>query len=295
MRRSKNPAEKGLTVSLVIPAYNEESHLAACLDAVARQTVKPFEVIVVDNNSSDRTAEIAASYPFVRLVREPRRGVAYARDAGFNAAHGTVIGRIDVDTHLAEDWIALVQRAFAERPELDAVTGTIGFYDVPFERIFTRLELMCRRFVAKNLLRRGEMYLYGGNMALKREAWQRVRGEVCHEAAFHEDMDLGAHFAYSGARIAFDERLRVRISARRVDSAVSDYYPYVMANSRTYLAHGLRGRFYMYPVEAMVTIAYPLLRLLYRSYDAESGKVSLRRAIGRRPAPARVSPVIDTV
>src|SRR5579885_2506952 len=94
-----------LRISLVIPAHNEESHLAACLDAVAAQTVRPFEVIVVDNNSSDATAEVARSYSFVRVVREPRQGLAFARDAGFDAARGELIGRIDADTLLPPNWV----------------------------------------------------------------------------------------------------------------------------------------------------------------------------------------------
>ncbi len=93
-----------LSLSLVIPAYNEERHLAACLDAVSRQAVMPSEVIVVDNNSTDRTAEIARSYPFVRVVQEPRQGIVFARNAGFDAARGDIIGRIDADTIIPSDW-----------------------------------------------------------------------------------------------------------------------------------------------------------------------------------------------
>ena len=96
-------------VSIVIPAYNEERYLPACLDAIAAQTIKPFEVIVVDNNSSDSTAKIAAQYPFVRVVNEPRRGIGFARNAGFNAAAGDIIGRIDADTHVPASWVAKVQ------------------------------------------------------------------------------------------------------------------------------------------------------------------------------------------
>jgi glycosyltransferase involved in cell wall biosynthesis len=95
-----------LRVSLVIPVYNEESHLRGCLDAIAAQTVQPLEVIVVDNNSNDGTAAIAAAYPFVTLITIARQGVVYARDAGFDAAKGEIIGRIDADTHIAPDWLA---------------------------------------------------------------------------------------------------------------------------------------------------------------------------------------------
>ena len=71
-----------MRLSVVIPAFNEELVLRRCLDSLAvQQTSYPYEVIVVDNNSSDATAAIAGSYPFVRVVHERRRGVAPARQA----------------------------------------------------------------------------------------------------------------------------------------------------------------------------------------------------------------------
>ena len=114
-----------LRVSLVIPVYNEESHLAACLDAIAAQTVQPFEVIVVDNNSTDQTVAIAQRYPFVRLLHEKRQGVVFARDRGFTAARGDVIGRTDGDSILAPDWVAEIHRIFAN-PTVDAASGIVS-------------------------------------------------------------------------------------------------------------------------------------------------------------------------
>jgi len=55
-------------ISIIIPAYNEERYLGRCLDAIAAQSVRPYEVIVVDNNSSDDTAKVAQRYPFVTLL-----------------------------------------------------------------------------------------------------------------------------------------------------------------------------------------------------------------------------------
>ncbi|MGH7240874.1 MAG: glycosyltransferase family 2 protein, partial [Candidatus Saccharimonadales bacterium] len=63
-------------ISLVIPAYNEESHLADCLEAALAQTMPFYEIIVVDNASTDGTAQVAARYEGVRVVREAQRGIA---------------------------------------------------------------------------------------------------------------------------------------------------------------------------------------------------------------------------
>ncbi|HEX7964030.1 MAG TPA: glycosyltransferase family A protein, partial [Candidatus Saccharimonadales bacterium] len=96
---------KRQSVSIVIPAYNEERHLAACLEAIRAQSEPPLEVVVVDNNSTDRTAEIARRYPFVRVVHEERQGIVFARGAGFDAARGDIIARIDADIVLPAGWI----------------------------------------------------------------------------------------------------------------------------------------------------------------------------------------------
>lgn len=282
-----------LTVSIVIPAYNEEGQLALCLDAIARQTVKPFEVIVVDNNSTDNTVKIAGKYPFVTVLRERRQGVVHARNTGFNAARGDIIGRIDAETVLPPDWVERVQQIFMHS-NVDAVSGSIGFTDVPFEPFFARVELLCRRYLARNLARLGELFLYGGNMAIRREAWQGIRSRLCPNHEFHEDQDLAAHFAYTSYNLAFDEELRVRVSARRVDSPPKSFYAYVMANSRTYAAHGLRGRFYMYPIEIAAIILYLPLRMIYRAYDPHTQKLSLTNMF-QPTRTSRVSPVSESL
>lgn len=277
-------------VSIVIPAYNEENHLHACLVAIARQTVAPFEVIVVDNNSTDATVSVAKRFPFVTVIHEQQQGVVHARDAGFAYATGDVIGRIDVDTLLSPTWVATVQQIFANEA-VDAVSGSIGFYDVPFDGFFARVDGFFRNYLATNLARRNELFLYGSNMAIRRSVWGSISKQLCHNPTFHEDIDMAAHFAHSAYQVVFDSALRADVSARRIDTGVKTYYNYVFANSRTYAAHGLKGRFYMYPVELLVLIFYAPLRLLYRSYSPETHRFSLRAMF--QPARTRVSPVSD--
>jgi glycosyltransferase involved in cell wall biosynthesis len=300
-RRASNESRRGLLspraqaprVSIIIPAYNEEANLKACLDAIAAQTVKPFEVIVVDNNSADATATIARSYPFVRLVFEPRKGLAYARNAGFNAARGEVIGRIDADSRLASDWVARVERLFQDE-SIDAVSGSLGFHDAPYHHLFERIDLFFRSYMARNLERHGQQFLYGGNMAIKRTLWNHVKNELCDERELHEDLDMAAHLAGSKFRIVFVKELHAAISVRRVDTDLRNFYKYVLANPRTYGYHGLAGRRYMYPVVTLVIIFQPLLRLLYRAYDPRTQKLSWAHL--RRPSyRPRVSPVSESI
>ena len=92
----ETPGEPHLSV--VIPAYNEEQYLPACLRALRQQKdAPPFEVIVVDNASTDSTACIAGQFG-AHVVAEPRKGVARARQSGFEAARAPIVASTDADT-----------------------------------------------------------------------------------------------------------------------------------------------------------------------------------------------------
>ncbi len=85
-------------VSVVIPALNMEAYLGECLESVFTQTYSRYEVIVVDDGSTDQTAEVALQYgPRVRLIRQAHRGTAAARNAGVRAARGDLVAFLDAD------------------------------------------------------------------------------------------------------------------------------------------------------------------------------------------------------
>ena len=122
-----------MTISIIIPAHNEERYISLCLESIMAQTVLPDEIIVVDNNCDDCTVDIASRYP-VKVVHEKRRGIIVARNAGFNAAGSEIIARTDADTILAPDWISRVKERFASA-QIDALVGVAGLYDLPFSTV----------------------------------------------------------------------------------------------------------------------------------------------------------------
>ena len=130
------------SLSIIIPAYNEARHIKACLDAIAAQTEVPDEVIVVDNNSTDRTVEIANSYPFVTIMNESTQGIVFARNRGFNATTTDIIGRIDADSVLPIDWVTRVKAYYAEPEHFAsyAYTGGGFFYNKPLPSVSAWLQ-----------------------------------------------------------------------------------------------------------------------------------------------------------
>lgn len=275
-------------VSLVIPAYNEEHYLKECLEAIKRQTVRPYEVIVVDNNSTDKTAEIARSFPFVKLLSEKRQGVVFARDRGFNAAKGEIIGRIDVDTILPADWVQNVQKIFAYS-QVSAVSGAMH-YDVALAQTVDKIDLFFRRRLARLLGESDTVFLQGASMAMRRSAWLRVRHALCRKGNMHEDFDLAIHLQEHGYEVAFDERLHANISARRTDVSFLQFANYVFMSPHTYAQHQLESRKHMYTVVAIAILCYIPARILYRGYDIKRDKFSWTRVFTSRLEPSRVDP-----
>lgn len=109
---SKKPSPPTITVA--VPVLNEELHLAACLDAIAAQTCDGIvEVLVVDGGSTDRTVEIARTYPHVQILDNPRRIQAAALNAALDVAVGDVVVRVDGHCRIEPDYVERCVAALA--------------------------------------------------------------------------------------------------------------------------------------------------------------------------------------
>jgi glycosyltransferase involved in cell wall biosynthesis len=204
------------TLSVVIPARNEEKLLAACLRALRDQSDAVDEIIVVDNDSTDSTAALARSHAGVVVVTEPRHGITYARNTGFDAANATLIARIDADTIVTPGWARAIRGAFATDPGLAGLTGPAGFTRLSHgDRIVGRVAYGLFRAVHEVMIGSGPV-MYGHNMALSREAWARIRDVVTTgDGTISEDLDVTLALLHSGERIAFEPEMLVTIGAER--------------------------------------------------------------------------------
>jgi cellulose synthase/poly-beta-1,6-N-acetylglucosamine synthase-like glycosyltransferase len=277
-----------MKISLVIPVYNEAECLGACLEAITGQTVAPYEVIVVDNNSTDNTAVIAQNYGFVTLLREKRQGVVHARNRGFDTAGGDIIGRIDADTLLPPDWVAQMQNIFQDI-SVSAVSGAPHYYDFALAGLADAIDLYLRLRLARNL--KDTNFLWGANMAVRRSAWQQARPLLCSHRSLHEDFDLAIHLQALGQQVVYDESLVAGVSSRRIDTGFIDYVRYTLASPRTYAAHHLRSRYHMYPVLMACWLGYLPGRLIYRGCDPATGSFSLSQLLAA--GSSRVDPTAN--
>ncbi len=200
-----------MRISVVIPAYNEEKYIQACLESLMKQTKKPFEILVVDNNSTDDTAKIAESFDGVTVINAKVQGITPTRNAGFNAAKGDIIARTDADTTVPTDWIEQIERLFTQNA-VDAVSGPAIYYDSPIKS-----DVFIKFFFWMSKLLFGHPILLGPNTAITSDTWQEVKKITCpNDSKVHEDLDLSIHIARTGRKIYYDSSLIVKCSARRI-------------------------------------------------------------------------------
>jgi len=200
-------------LSVVIPAYNEEKYLGRCLRSLREQhyPASCYEVVVVDNGSTDATAEIARSFG-ARVVWELRKGVARARQTGFEAARGEVIASTDADVELPPYWLARIAAHFEDDPELGGVYGPVYYYDGGLPE-----QLLVRYPVTWVLALSNRVKLslwYGSNFAVRREVFWQAGGFPVDWAS-GEDTDLSMRVNRI-SRVRFDPDLVIYASSRRM-------------------------------------------------------------------------------
>ncbi|MBU6490722.1 glycosyltransferase family 2 protein [Patescibacteria group bacterium] len=210
-----------MRISFVIPAYNEERRLSACLEAVERElarTPSDAEVIVVNNASTDRTSEIARGYARVRVVDEPEKGLVRARHAGFMASTGDLVANIDADTMLPEGWLATVLAEFGRDEKLAALSGPFIYHDLSyFQRALVRIFYLfgyLSHLVNQHIFHKGAM-LQGGNFVVRRTFLEQAGGFDTSIEFYGEDTDVARRISKVG-RVKWTFALPMYASGRRL-------------------------------------------------------------------------------
>lgn len=190
-----------LTASVVIPVKDDAHELRRCLRALALQTRVPDEIVVVDNGSSDASAAVAREAG-ATVLRCEEPGIPAAASAGYDAATGDLILRLDADCLPADSWVETVVSAFARRPDVAAFTSGARFIDGPLPVRSSLAAAYLGAYALAGVLTLGHLPLFGSNLAMRRDVWRRIRTSVHrHDPELHDDMDLAFHLG---------ERFRIR-------------------------------------------------------------------------------------
>ncbi|HUD02471.1 MAG TPA: glycosyltransferase family A protein [Candidatus Paceibacterota bacterium] len=202
-----------MNLSIVIPAYNEERYISACLESIVQNGGDMAEIIVVDNNSTDTTAEVARQFPNVRVVRELVKGTSSARQRGFVESTGDIIAFVDADTRMPEGWVAKVCAAFEKDPKLVSISGPYIYDELSVLTNFLFRVLWIWPSVPVYWCT-GYM-IWGGNFALRREALAAIGGFNTNIVFYGDEVDLGKRLSKVG-KVRFNLSLYMYSSPRRL-------------------------------------------------------------------------------
>jgi peptidoglycan/xylan/chitin deacetylase (PgdA/CDA1 family)/GT2 family glycosyltransferase len=218
-------------VSVVIPAHNEEIYLFSCLESIGNQDYAgEYEVIVVDNASTDNTAQIARDWG-ARVVYESRRSPACARQKGAEVAKGKIVAFIDADTQAPAHWLSTIVWRFLCEPETVVISGPYAYNDAgEIARIASYGNFIS--IIIDQLFRKAfnkGSAVWGCNFAVRRSALMEVGGFDTSIRFYGEEYELSLRLRNAG-RGGVIPRLFVLTSARRLKriGVVNQYWNWVV-------------------------------------------------------------------
>lgn len=205
-------------VSLIIPVRNGEKTLEQCLDCIVRQDCENYEIVIIDNGSTDRTKEIintfAQHFSNISYVFESKLGRGQARNAGVAAANGEVIAMTDVDCLVEKDWLSRLTGPILNNEAI----ATSGFEKDAIGNYWSRMrQAEDWRFIQEKIKGNHIDHLDTKNFAIRADVLKRLRFDP--ELVAFEDWDLFIRLKLEGIPINFIENLLV---AHYHDSSVKD-------------------------------------------------------------------------
>lgn len=164
-------------VSVIIPVYNSEKYITKAINSVLAQVYEPLEIIVIDDGSTDRSAQVIKSFdPPVQYHHQPNSGAGAARNWGVELARGDFLAFLDADDLWADNKLARQMQAFEDDPGLDMVFGHIQQFHSPElpNEVKQQIKIPAEIVPGQHV----------GTMLIKREAFQRV-------GPFRTDWEIG--------------------------------------------------------------------------------------------------------
>ena len=206
-------------VSVIIPVLNDSARLGTCLQALAQQddATPAYEVIVVDNGSSDDPASVVARFPGVRMLQEPRPAADRARNVGIRASAGPVLAFTDADCIPDPDWIRRGVEALSRLTPAGIVAGRIVVTARnPAAPTLAELHDLVLAFQQERCVRRSH-YGATANIFTRREVFDAVG---LFRDDYGGDAEWGARVHRSGRPVVYAEEVRVAHPARETVAAL---------------------------------------------------------------------------
>lgn len=226
-------------ISVIIPTYQEEAFIGACLDSVLRQEYDRgrFELILSDASSSDRTVAIARTKAD-KVVVGPKRGIGNGRNEGARIAEGEILLFVDADTTLAPDFLRMIEDTFSNQD----VVGATGLPLPADGKWFARFIYRGTYFLVRFFHWLGLSFFPGVCVAYRASTFRQVSG-FREDLGISEDLDMSRRIQRLGG-CAFVAQARARVSTRRLDKHALSVVLFHIVNDLRYLITGRSARSY---------------------------------------------------
>jgi len=208
-------------ISVVVCAYNADSTMDGCLASFSKVTYPHFEVIVVDDGSTDATSEIAdrhaAAAPYIHVIHQPNLGLSAARNVGMNAAQGTIVAYTDSDCYVDPHWLHYMAWAFTD----ERFVAVGGPNLAPLEDNQTAACVAVSPGAPTHVLLTDEIaeHVPGCNMAYRKEHLAAIGGFDATYRAAGDDVDVCWRLQDRGQIIGFSAAMTVWHHRRNTVSA----------------------------------------------------------------------------
>lgn len=217
-------ADNKIKFSVVVPVLNEEKFIAKFLQSMNNQTQKNFEVIIVDNGSTDKTLEIIESEKKkinyeLRVTHCTERGISYARNFGAQKAKYDYVVFFDADSKPKADWIELATKLFEKDKRTKVLGGVVAYsYKTPWQMIYYNgYTVVVFGYLYLSKLIYGKCTIPGNCMAIKKDFFFKA-GAFPHLIA--EDLAFSSNaykFMKNRIEYVFNLGLVVQASSRRFE------------------------------------------------------------------------------
>jgi glycosyltransferase involved in cell wall biosynthesis len=197
-------------ISIIIPVHNGENYIDKCLDSLLASTYNPYEIIVVDDASTDKSAEISREKGALVLRLDRQSGPAAARNFGAEKAKGEILFFVDSDIVVRPDTVAHIAEDFINNPEIMAVFGS--YDDSPAASDWlSQFRNLFHHYIHQNSQSEAKTF-WAGCGAIYRDIFLKFNGfnQSLYAKPSIEDIELGLRMWKSGYRILLDKDLQVK-------------------------------------------------------------------------------------
>lgn len=199
-------------VSIIIPVFNVERYIKKTLDSIVNQTFKNYEVIIINDGSSDGTVNIVENILSVanvdfKIINQGNKGVSAARNIGINMARGEYILFIDGDDYISEKYLEKMIYSIIEN-QVDCIMcgGSIvdeeGRVILPYEKSYNYFDYIISGEVALYQMLKKNIWIYIGNALYKKDLIDKYKLDFCEKNKYGEDQEFTLKFLAHSNKVA---------------------------------------------------------------------------------------------